>query len=85
VARARQYVEALPPAIAGQRGDLHTFRVCCRLTRGFALSDRQALAILRDWNAHCQPPWSDRELVDKVKHARRYGREPIGALLEVPP
>jgi hypothetical protein len=27
----------LPPAIAGQHGDVHTFRVCCRLARGFAL------------------------------------------------
>src|SRR3954453_2437344 len=49
--RARQYVAALPPAIAGQHGDMHTFRVCCRLVRGFALGDDDALGVLAEWNA----------------------------------
>lgn len=38
VERARRYLESVPPAIAGH-GDLHTFRVCCRLARGCALND----------------------------------------------
>lgn len=80
--RARRYLAALPLAIAGQHGDLHTFRVCCRLVRGFALSDSDALMLLRDWNARCEPPWAERELRDKLARARRYGREPIGGLLE---
>lgn len=78
--RARRYLERVPPAIAGQHGDVHTFRVCCRLVRGFALGDDQALRALSDWNARCQPPWSERELLDKLRRARRYGREPIGGL-----
>ena len=48
--RAR-YLAAVPPAIAGQHGDVHTFRVCCRLVRGFALDDDEALAVLGGWNA----------------------------------
>jgi hypothetical protein len=83
--RARRYVRALPPAITGQHGDQYTFRVCCRLVRGFALSDAQALALLIDWNARCEPPWSERELTDKLRHARRYGLEPIGSLLQSQP
>jgi hypothetical protein len=82
VERARRYVAAVPPAIAGHHGDASTFRICCRLARGFALSDAEALGILRDWNARCVPPWTDRELVDRLKSARRYGREPLGGLLE---
>lgn len=82
VERARPYLSAIPPAIAGQHGDLHTFRVCCRLVRGFALPDSDALKLLEEWNARCEPPWSERELIDKVRRARRYGREPIGGLLE---
>jgi hypothetical protein len=78
---ARRYLSAMPPAISGQHGDLHTFRVCCRLVRGFALSDAEALALLADWNARCEPPWSERDLLDKLGRARRYGREPIGGLL----
>src|SRR5205809_3147428 len=80
--RACRYVGALPPAIAGQHGDQRTFRVCCRLVRGFALSDAEALAVLTNWNALCEPPWSEGELMDKLRHARRYGREPMGGLLE---
>jgi len=83
--RARRYVATVPPAIAGQHGDARTFRVCCRLVRGFALSDAEALDVLVDWNARCRPPWSDRELADKVRHARRYGRELTGGLLNAQP
>jgi hypothetical protein len=81
VERARRYLASVPPAIAGQHGDVHTFRVCCRLTRGFALNDDQALHVLTDWNARCQPPWSLEELLDKLRRAARYGREPVGGLL----
>jgi hypothetical protein len=81
VERARRYLEHVPAAISGQHGDLHTFRVCCRLVRGFALDDDEALAVLDRWNAQCQPPWSHAELRDKLRRARQYGREPIGGML----
>jgi RepB DNA-primase from phage plasmid len=79
--RAQRYLETIPPAIAGEHGDLHTFRVCCRLVRGFALDDDEALTLLASWNVRCVPPWSERDLHDKILRARRYGREPIGGLL----
>ena len=79
--RAARYLAAVPPAIAGQHGDLRTFQVCCRLTRGFALSDDEAFAVLTEWNRRCDPPWSERDLRDKLRRSRTYGREPIGGLL----
>ena len=79
--RAKRYLASVPPAIAGQHGDVHTFRVCCRLTRGFALDEDQALHALSEWNARCEPPWSTSELLDKLRRAARYGREPVGGLL----
>jgi hypothetical protein len=82
--RARRYLETIPPAVAGEHGDLHTFRVCCRLVRGFALDDHEALTLLALWNLRCIPPWSERDLHDKILRARRYGREPIGGLLGSP-
>lgn len=85
VERARRYAAAIPPAVAGAHGDVHTFRVCCRLVRGFSLSDEEALAALAEWNARCLPPWSERELRDKVSSARRSGREPVGGRLEAQP
>jgi hypothetical protein len=49
------------------------------------MPDADALSLLAEWNARCEPPWSERELTDKVRRARRYGREPIGGLLEAQP
>jgi len=82
IERAHRYLAALPAAVSGQHGDVTTFRACCRLVRGFLLSDADALALLHTWNARCEPQWSERELVDKIRRARRYGREPLGGLLE---
>jgi len=83
--RARRYVAAIPPAVAGHGGDAATFRVCCRLMRGFDLTEDEALAALTDWNRTCAPPWSELELRAKLQAARRYGREPIGGLRVAPP
>ncbi len=76
--RARAYLDAIPPAIEGQGGDAHTFQVCCKLVRGFDLSDADARDLLHQWNQRCAPPWSERELEEKIDGARKYGDEPIG-------
>ena len=81
VERACAFLRRVGPAVSGQRGDLLTFRVCCRLVRGFDLSDDEAVRVLSDWNGRCEPPWSERELRQKITNARRYGREPQGGLL----
>ena len=80
--RARRYLAGTPPAIAGRHGDVHTFRVCCRLVRGFALPEADGLGLLLEWNERCEPPWSEGELRAKLRHALDYGRESIGGLLE---
>ena len=81
VERARAFLHHVDPAIAGQHGDLWTFRICCRIVRGFDLSDEEAMAALSAWNALCEPPWSEHELRQKVTNARKYGHEPQGSLL----
>ena len=68
-------------AIAGAHGDQHTFKVCCRVVRGFDLDDESAIAALLTWNARCEPPWPEAELRRKILGARQYGREPIGGRL----
>lgn len=80
--RARRYIATIPPAIQGQNGDLATFRVCCRLVRGFALTDDEALTAIGQWNASCHPPWTAGELLAKLRSARRSGREILGGLLQ---
>ncbi len=69
-ARAQRFLLAVEPAVAGQHGDLRTFRICCRVVRGFELSDHEAMSVLSEWNARCQPPWSERELLIKVQNAQ---------------
>jgi len=81
VERASLYLERVPPAVAGQQGDVRTFQVCCRLVRGFALTEDEALTALAAWNTRCQPPWTEAELRNKLRSARQYGREPVGGLL----
>lgn len=81
IERSRAYLSKVPPAIVGQHGDLHTFRTCCRIVRGFGLDDDDALDVLIGWNARCEPPWTEAELRDKIRRARIYGREPIDGLL----
>ena len=63
VERARRYLASVPPAIAGQHGDVQTFRVCCRLTRGIhSTTSRRCTRWLngtRSASPHGQKPnWS---------------------------
>ena len=52
------------------------------LAHGFALSDEQAWPILCEYNARCQPPWSERELKHKLADANKVQHhEPEGYLL----
>jgi KaiC/GvpD/RAD55 family RecA-like ATPase len=82
--RARAYIAKMDPAVSGNGGHDQTFRVACVLKMGFAIDDGEALQLLREWNANCQPPWSERELAHKIKSA---GNQPgaRGYLAEAKP
>jgi archaellum biogenesis ATPase FlaH len=67
--RARAYIAKIDPAVSGNSGHDQTFKVACVLKMGFALDDGDALALLREWNTNCQPPWSERELLHKIRSA----------------
>jgi hypothetical protein len=67
--RARRYVAKCPPAISGQRGHDATFHVAAVLVWGFALGEAEALMLIKEWNRNCVPPWSEAELVHKIKSA----------------
>jgi hypothetical protein len=69
--RAHGYLAATPAAVAGHGGDALTFRVCCRLSRQFGLSEAEAVSVLGEWNARCEPPWSERDLLGKWRRAVR--------------
>lgn len=67
--RARAYLAHVPPAISGQGGHTATFKAACALVNGFALSPAEALPLLSEWNAGCQPPWTEAELTHKLNNA----------------
>ncbi len=67
--RAERYVSKMDAAISGSRGHDVTFSVASVLVNGFSLGSDDALAILRDYNSRCQPPWSEAELAHKLRSA----------------
>jgi P4 family phage/plasmid primase-like protien len=68
-ARARAYLDKVPPAVSGQGGHDQTFTAACALVLGFDLSVEDALPLLQQWNNTCQPPWSEKELRHKLLDA----------------
>jgi hypothetical protein len=83
--RAAAYVAKVPPAISGQHGNDHAYKLAATLVRGFALSVDESFDLLRPWNATCQPPWSDRELLTIIENAAKYGKGAIGGKLGAMP
>lgn len=80
--RARLYVAKCLPAVSGQGGHDDTFHLACVLVNGFALDEADAMTLLREFNQRCLPPWSDAELLHKIKSAVNAAhRLPQGHLL----
>jgi hypothetical protein len=69
VQQARAYLAGVPPAIQGEGGDMHTYCVAALLVVDFGLSVEEALPVLLEWNARCEPPWTDGELIHKLEAA----------------
>lgn len=80
--RARSYLYRCEPAVAGNGGDRTTFRTAAILVNDFGLDDESAYNLLAEWNTRCDPPWSEKELRDKVQHARNYAKKSAGNLAE---
>lgn len=40
------------------------------LVADFGLAEEDAMSVMRDYSARCQPPWAERELRHKVQTAR---------------
>ena len=80
--RVRGYLASIPGAVSGSGGHAATFHVACVLVQGFDLTVEGALPLMQEWNANCQPPWSDAELRHKLQDASRApSHKPRGYLL----
>lgn len=81
IERARAYIRKEPPAISGQHGHDRAFHVACVLVKDFGLGLEDALAAIQEWNATCQPPWSEAELRHKLEDAEK-APGPVGRLAQ---
>lgn len=84
IAQARAYLAKFPGAVEGQGGDDHTFRAACKVLRGFALTEVEAFKALWEWNQTCSPPWTEKELLTKLRNADNHGSEAWGGRLRAP-
>ena len=69
LARAHAYLAKMAPAISGANGRNQFFNAACRLVDDFALPGDHARPILVEYNQRCEPPFTDRELDDKLNSA----------------
>ena len=83
IERARRYVAAIPGAVSGQGGHNQTFAVASAVVHGFALEEGDAWIVIAEYNARCNPPWSERELQHKIRSAMQSpSQRPRGYLLQ---
>jgi P4 family phage/plasmid primase-like protien len=82
IRRAILYIDAMAPAVSGQRGHDQTFDAACALIKGFDLPFADARPILERFNARCSPPWAAHELEHKLESAdEKPDKKPRGYLL----
>jgi hypothetical protein len=70
IRRARAYLKRCKPAVEGEGGDAHTYKMACKLVGMFGMSSDNALSLLMEWNTRCVPPWSEDALRRKVELAK---------------
>lgn len=74
----QRWLQKRPGAVQGQHGDADTLQAALR-GGDFGLSPSETYDCMLDWNATCQPPWSERELRQKVDSAYRSRQKEVGA------
>lgn len=69
--RGRLYLAKVPGAVQGQQGNSRTFRVAYVLVRLIGLSLADAFTLMWEWNDRCDPPWTEKELWQKLNSAQK--------------
>ncbi len=80
--RGRALAAKVPGAVSGSGGHDATWGLAQALVRGLGLDEDDALVILREWNTKCEPPWSEKDLLHKIRNAAENSRLPQGYLLD---
>lgn len=69
--RIRRYVAAMPIAVETQGGSNACLAVACVLIWGWDLSPAEAMPYLQEYSATCSPPWTEKELLHKLRSAEK--------------
>ena len=81
--RIKDYVQKLPPAVAGSGGQGVIWDSALKLITGFDLTAEQAAAfLLAGWNDRCEPPWTPEEILRTCENAWKKAPAKRGTLLE---
>lgn len=84
--RARKYVSRIPGAVAGQAGHTATFNAVAHVMYGFDLDPDDTMRVIADdYNPRCQPPWSEKELLHKIRSVAEKCNRERGYLLNERP
>lgn len=77
-ARVVDFLKTAPIALEGAAGDDTTYKVICRV-KDLGVDQAMCFQLMAEqWNDRCQPPWSDADLLEKVRNAYKYGQAPVG-------
>ena len=69
--RIRNYLDKMPVAVSGQGGSNACLTVACVLVWGWGLSLEEAMPFMRDYSQRCSPPWTEKELMHKLRSAEK--------------
>jgi predicted P-loop ATPase len=69
--RCRRYVATMPPAISGQGGHRAAFCVARVIVQDFGMTGSTAEQLFAEYNARCDPPWSNEDIAHKLRDAER--------------
>lgn len=73
--RCRRYIESIEGAVQGQNGSAKTLHAANVIFFDFGLNEAEGWPILLEYNARCEPPWTERELRHKMDDALGYVRQ----------
>ena len=79
IAKARAALERHGPPPEGTGGGQHAVQAGMILCRDFALSEDEALPLMREWSARYWPGKDDEELLYRLRNGRKYGRNEPGS------
>lgn len=82
--RIRGWLAVIPGGTRGQGRSAAFAKMALDLARGWCLDERDALPWFEEWSARCDPRFTHREMVAKLRWAARSGRLPMGYLRDRP-